>query len=180
MQIEADTILHQTAWLRLRETRYRDRAEALRKWVYVERCQERRAVYVIAHTGESGSLVLIRQYRVPLRKEVIEFPAGLIDEGEDFRSAAARELAEETGYRPLSMEDGPLVCTNPGLSNELSYVVRCRVPEHPQGSQALEGSERIQVLLLPPSAGMAILDQWEAEGLVVDAKLYGYLLHYLS
>lgn len=42
-------------------------------------------------------LVLIRQYRCPIDTYVYEFPAGLVDEGEDFKAAGARELKEETG-----------------------------------------------------------------------------------
>ena len=42
-------------------------------------------------------LVLIRQYRCPLDDYIYEFPAGLVDEGEDFKMAGMRELKEETG-----------------------------------------------------------------------------------
>ena len=46
-------------------------------------------------------VVLIRQYRYPLNDYVYEFPAGLVEPGEDFNEAAVRELKEETG---LDME----------------------------------------------------------------------------
>ena len=45
-----------------------------------------------------GKLVLERQFRYPHGRVFIEFPAGKIDEGEDERATAARELIEETGY----------------------------------------------------------------------------------
>ena len=47
---------------------------------------------------DDGRLVLERQYRYPLRRTFIEFPAGKIDPGEDILSCAQRELREETGY----------------------------------------------------------------------------------
>jgi ADP-ribose pyrophosphatase len=47
---------------------------------------------------DDGRLVLERQYRYPLRRTFIEFPAGKIDPGEDILSCARRELREETGY----------------------------------------------------------------------------------
>ena len=48
---------------------------------------------------DDGQLVLERQYRYPLRRSMIEFPAGKIDPGEDVLACAQRELLEETGYR---------------------------------------------------------------------------------
>lgn len=47
---------------------------------------------------DDGRLVLERQYRYPLRRTFIEFPAGKIDPGEDILTCAQRELHEETGY----------------------------------------------------------------------------------
>ena len=41
--------------------------------------------------------MLIRQYRYPINDYIYEFPAGLVEEGEDFREAASREIFEETG-----------------------------------------------------------------------------------
>jgi len=47
---------------------------------------------------DDGRLVLERQYRYPLRRTFVEFPAGKIDPGEDILTCAQRELREETGY----------------------------------------------------------------------------------
>ena len=46
---------------------------------------------------DEEKIVLIRQYRCPLDDYIYEFPAGLVDEGEDFKAAGVRELKEETG-----------------------------------------------------------------------------------
>jgi len=43
-------------------------------------------------------LLLIANYRIPVNKYVLEFPAGLLDEGEDIEVCGLRELKEETGY----------------------------------------------------------------------------------
>jgi ADP-ribose pyrophosphatase len=47
---------------------------------------------------DDGRLVLERQFRYPLRRTFIEFPAGKIDPGEDILACAQRELREETGF----------------------------------------------------------------------------------
>ena len=52
-------------------------------------------------------LVLIRQYRCPIDDYIYEFPAGLVNEDEDFKTAGKRELKEETGldFIPIDAED---------------------------------------------------------------------------
>jgi len=74
-------------------------------WEYVERVQCGGVVVIIPVTGK-GQVVLTEQYRIPLGKNVIEFPAGLRgDEAhnrdESLEDGAKRELLEETGFYNL-------------------------------------------------------------------------------
>ncbi len=57
--------------------------------------------------SKEEKLVLIRQYRCPIDDYIYEFPAGLVDEGEDFKEAGKRELKEETGldFTPIDAKD---------------------------------------------------------------------------
>jgi len=55
------------------------------------------AVMIVPLLGD-GQVVLERQWRHPLRRAFVEFPAGKIDPGEALQACAARELREETGY----------------------------------------------------------------------------------
>src|SRR5688500_20256691 len=69
-------------------------------WQYVERRKAKEAVAVLAET-DAGQIVLTEQYRKPLQRRVVDFPAGLVgDEGDntDPANVARRELEEETGY----------------------------------------------------------------------------------
>ena len=64
--------------------------------------RHRGAVGIIALTAD-GQMVLVRQYRTSLEAVTLEIPAGKLEEGEDPATCAARELAEETGYRAGKM-----------------------------------------------------------------------------
>ena len=71
--------------------------------------------------------MLVEQYRVPLGRNCIELPAGLIGdetEGEDPLEAAGRELEEETGYRAAKLESLGEYYSSPGMVSESFTLVR--------------------------------------------------------
>jgi ADP-ribose pyrophosphatase len=70
---------------------------------------------VILPLFDDGRVLLERQFRYPLERVFIEFPAGKIDPGEDTLACAKRELQEETGYRASHWQ---FVCT---IHNAIAY-----------------------------------------------------------
>ena len=64
--------------------------------------QQRDAVTILPVT-EKNEAVMIEQYRVPVKRVFLEFPAGLMEPGENMIEAAQRELEEETGYHAGKM-----------------------------------------------------------------------------
>ena len=80
------------------------------------------AVAVVPMVDEEHAM-LVRQYRAPFDAEVLEIPAGLRDvAGEDPADTAARELAEEIGYRAGSLELLTVFWNAVGLSDESTHV----------------------------------------------------------
>ncbi|HEY9790891.1 MAG TPA: NUDIX hydrolase [Candidatus Obscuribacterales bacterium] len=74
---------------------------------------------VIACKPSGNEVLLIRQYRYAIDKELIELPAGRLDPGEDRLSAAKRELIEETGYQAAQWSELPAMYSAPGFCDEL-------------------------------------------------------------
>ena len=98
---------------------------------------------------EEDEFVLIKQFRPAINDYIYEFPAGLIDEGEDAIKAATRELFEETGL--LASECEYLIkpsYTSVGMSDEAVAVVKMKV--HGEVStENLEENEEIEVCKIP-------------------------------
>ena len=98
---------------------------------------------------DDGRVVLVRQWRYGIQQLSVEVPGGLIDPGEDHRTAAARELEEETGYRAGRIEHIGGVHPNPALlTNHMSFWLATeleRVSEVPLG----DGEEELEVLTVP-------------------------------
>lgn len=71
---------------------------------------------------EDNELLLVEQYRFGVDEYVLEFPAGLIEEDEDPKLTALRELQEETGYEASYIEDLGEFYLSPGYSNEIIHL----------------------------------------------------------
>ncbi len=88
---------------------------------------------IVEHNGgvglavltEKGRLVLVRQFRKALERDILEIPAGKIEKGEDPIVAAIRELKEETGYTAKNMENIGRIYPSVGYTTELIYLYLC-------------------------------------------------------
>ena len=69
-----------------------------------------------------GRILLVRQFRHPVGKVLIEIPAGKLDKGEAPDRCALRELEEETGYRAGSLECKASIFTGPGFTDEVIHI----------------------------------------------------------
>lgn len=93
-----------------------------------------------------GDVVLVRQFRPPVRTSLLEIPAGLLDiEGEDALTCAERELTEETGYRSDDIAFVGGVFLSPGFTTEYIHLFVARTGPEPVG----ESEEGIEVVRMP-------------------------------
>jgi ADP-ribose pyrophosphatase len=135
-----------------------DGSTAEREWI-----DHPGAVAVIALT-ESGELVMERQYRYALGREMIEIPAGKIDPGEDPLATARRELKEETGYTAGEWRHLATIHIAIGYSNEHIEIFLARGLK--QELADLDDEEFVEVFSLPLATALA----WVREGRITDSK----------
>ena len=111
-----------------------------------------------------GQVLLVRQYRYPLHRAFIEFPAGKIDPGESPRQAAERELIEETGYRAGNFTELTTIHNAIGYSDE--RIVLYLAEDLTVGEQELDEHEFVELFTAPLSQLMA----WIAAGEITDVR----------
>lgn len=140
-------------------------------WEYVSRARGIQAAVILAI--DDGEVILVEQYRVPLGRRSLELPAGLVgdeEEGEAPEASAARELEEETGYRPAQVETIGYFQSSPGMVSEGFTLVRAtdltRVSDG--GGQA---DEDITVHRVPLDGIVDFVAAKRAEGVAIDVRL---------
>jgi len=103
-------------------------------------------VTAVALTKEQ-QVILVRQYRHALGEICLEIPGGCVDSGDsDYKSACARELLEETGYRFEQMEFLCNTSANPSTNNNLMHIFLATGGEK-IAAQQLDHGEDIEVVL---------------------------------
>ncbi|GFZ43234.1 hypothetical protein JCM24511_00953 [Saitozyma sp. JCM 24511] len=145
--IGTEELKTEAKWLKLERIKWKDQEGKERFWEVANRKTRGKSgvdsVHILAllhHPSKPVSTIIIEQYRPPIGKTVIEFPAGLIDEGEDAATAALRELHEETGYGSGKAGDGnaevgevsPVLAKDPGMTganmNLGEHIVKRVIP----------------------------------------------------
>ena len=122
----------------------------------------------IRHSGGVGivpvidsNVILIRQFRISIERELIELPAGRLELNEEPMSCAARELEEEIGYRANKLIPIASYFASVGNSNERMYLFLALDLEKTE--QRLEADERIREVAIPIEKIKEKLDNQEFE-----------------
>lgn len=144
------------------------------QWEYVGRARGIHAAVILAIDDEDH-VILVDQFRVPLGRRCIELPAGLVGDHDDNRDedstvAGARELEEETGYRPSRMEVIGEFYSSPGMVSESFTLMRAHDLVKVGAGGGVE-SEDITVHRVPLAEIGAAIGRFRADGFAIDVKI---------
>jgi len=119
---------------------------------------------VIVPVHDDGTVVLVRQYRHPVVRYLLEAPAGTLADGERPEAGAARELEEELGLFAARLEKLSEFFVSPGFLEEKMWVYLAT--ELSEGKQKLDDDEVIDVVRLPIADALEMITSGEIQ----DAK----------
>ena len=127
---------------------------------------------VVHHTGsaviipvhDDGTVVLVRQYRHPAVRYLLEAPAGTLADGERPEVGAARELQEELGLTAARLEKLSEFFVSPGFLEEKMWVFLAT--DFTEGNQKLDDDEFLDIVRLPITEALEMITSGEIQ----DAK----------
>jgi len=123
---------------------------------------------VIIPQCEDGSLLMVRQYRHPARKDLLEFPAGTLEENESVLNCAKREVCEEVGQAAKDWTSLGALYPAPGYCSELlhGFLARELSPEKAEGDE----DEVIEIIRMSVDE----LEKAISQGEIEDAKTLAF------
>ncbi|KAK9899673.1 hypothetical protein P389DRAFT_2629 [Cystobasidium minutum MCA 4210] len=140
----------------------------------------------IHHPTKEPHTIIVLQFRPAADAISVEFPAGLIDEGETPAEAALRELQEETGFGSTNgmktkVEELSEPCADsPGMSTETTIFATVEIilppgtEEFPTPKQKLDEGEFIEIRLVPLSTLYETLVEYQKLGYKLDTRLHHF------
>ena len=147
-------------------------------WDFVRRPNSDACVGILAVTPDD-EVVLIEQFRIPVQHSVIEIPAGLVGDEEEFKGeaiseTARRELLEETGYHAGKIELLVVSPTSAGMASEFTHLFLATDLEKREAGGGV-GAEDIKIHLVPRNSLRTWLREKEQAGLALDFKIHAAL-----
>ncbi len=126
---------------------------------------------VIVAVDEADNVLLVKQYRYAVGRDMLELPAGTLEKDESPEQAAPRELKEETGYTAKRWERLTSFFSSPGILTEEMRIYLAR--DLDEGKSEPEGDEDLQLRKIPLREAIDLV----VRGEIVDGKsIVGLLL----
>lgn len=125
----------------------RDRARLMDGRVTNREVVEHRGGVAVFAMDSQQRVALVRQYRYPMGEETLELPAGKLEKGEEPRDSALRELAEETGLVPQTLESMGCSYSSPGILSERIYLYFAK--DLTQGPPRPDDGEFVETVWVP-------------------------------
>lgn len=169
-------ILRSGKFLKLEEVTWLDDDNEIQTWECVSRVNSPQIVNIITWlTGMTGFL-FIKQFRPAVGAYVLEFPAGLVDNGETVEDAVHRELREETGYAGKVLGDSIFTFTSPGMSSENIHQVEVEIDENSLGFTDFDEHENITTHKVFLEDLEDFLTDQQKSGVQMSAQMMCYLI----
>jgi len=130
---------------------------------------------VIAIT-QDYEVILVKQYRHGACDVLLEFPGGIVEDGEDPIDGAKRELLEETGYQASNMIEIAKLYPNPALQTNTLYCFLARGVEK-VSEQSLDAGEDIEVRRMPLDELIEVAKRGEFPHALMNAVLFTALAY---
>ena len=104
---------------------------------------------VVVPLKDDGRIIMVKQFRYPFQKFLLEMPAGKLDKNEDPLVCAVRELEEETGYKTNNIVKLGSICTTPGFCTEVLhiYLAEDLIPGNHNREEGEHGMEVFELTL---------------------------------
>jgi len=130
---------------------------------------------IVALTKDN-EVVMVRQYRHGICDVLLEFPGGVVEDGEDPMDGAKRELLEETGYSCSKLIEVAKIYPNPALQTNTLYCYLALDAEE-VSAQSLDSGEDIEVQLMPLDELVKMATRGEFQHALMAAVLFSTLAH---
>ncbi|MDR5658172.1 NUDIX hydrolase [Serpentinicella sp. ANB-PHB4] len=135
---------------------------------------------VVEHKGAAGvlpitydgNIILVKQYRKPIERSILEIPAGRIELKEDPQSAALRELKEETGYTSSNVKKMLSFYSSPGFTNEEIHIYLALNLE--SGLASPDDGENLEIVKMDINHALSAI----LNGEIKDSKTVMSILYY--